>query len=79
MSTIKRTVKREVGVCETYKFPVLRHRITIFSLLILDGLDIMISNSAKYLGVIFERKLSWKKDIEERMKKRTNVGTFVQR
>lgn len=45
------------------------YKIDRFELPKLDGVTLTLSNEAKYLGVILDSKLSWKRNTEERRKK----------
>ena len=46
-----------------------RHKIPKFKLPVLDGKEIQLSEEAKYLGIILDRKLNWKSNVEARRKK----------
>lgn len=46
-----------------------RYKIPKFNLPRLNGAEIQLSDKAKYLGIILDRKLNWKLNIEERRRK----------
>ena len=46
-----------------------RHKIPVFKLPKLDGKEIRLSEEAKYLGIILDKKLNWKSNVEARRKK----------
>ena len=46
-----------------------KYKIPSFKLPKMDGTELTLSTEAKYLGVILDSKLSWKRNTEERMKK----------
>lgn len=50
-----------------------KRKIPNFTLPKLDGTTIVLSSEAKYLGVILDSKLTWKRNVEERMKKGLNA------
>lgn len=48
-------------------------RLMEFRLPRLDGIELKLSESAKYLGIILDKKLNWNKNLEERRKKAYNA------
>ena len=46
-----------------------RHKLPTFNLPKLDSTEIKLSDKVKYLGIVLDRKLSWKLNVEERRKK----------
>lgn len=50
-----------------------RYKIGEFRRPRLDGIELSLSSEAKYLGVILDQKLNWKRNSEERMKKGLNA------
>lgn len=50
-----------------------RYKIPEFPLPKIDGVPLKLSSEAKYLGIILDSKLTWKRNIEERSKKAINA------
>ena len=50
-----------------------KYKMEAFKLPILNGVELKLSKEAKYLGIYLDSKLSWKRNIEERMRKGLNA------
>ena len=50
-----------------------KYKVETFRLPILDGVELKLSESAKYLGVFLDSKLHWKKNLQERLKRGLNA------
>ena len=50
-----------------------KYKVPDFKLPKMDGRTLALSKETKYLGIILDSKLSWKRNVEERMKKGINA------